>query len=46
MWGTIKQMIFTKDFQTMRQMVSDATNDSMDNTQNTVNPNVNRSIRR
>lgn len=46
MWGTIKQMIFTKDFQTMRQMVSDTTNDSMDNTQNTVNPNVNRSIRR
>ena len=46
MWGTIKQMIFTKDFQTMRQMVSDTTNDSTDNTQNTVNPNVNRSIRR
>lgn len=46
MWGTIKQMIFTKDFQTMRQMVSDTTNDSVDNTQNTVNPNVNRSIRR
>ena len=46
MWGIIKQMIFTKDFQTMRQMVSDTTNDSVDNTQNTVNPNVNRSIRR
>lgn len=46
MWGTIKQMIFTKDFQTMRQMVSDAANNSMDDTQNTVNSNVNRSIRR
>ena len=46
MWGTIKQMIFTKDFQTMRQMVSDTINDSSDSTLNTVNPNVNRSIRR
>lgn len=46
MWGTIKQMIFTRDFQTMRQQVSDTTNNSMDETQNAYNPNVNRSIRR
>ena len=46
MWGTVKQLIFTKDFLTMRQQVSDTTNDSKDDTQNVMNQNVNRSIRR
>jgi len=32
MWGTVKQLIFTKDFLTMRQQVSDTTNDSKDDT--------------
>ncbi len=46
MWGTIKQLIFTRDFLTMRQEVSDTTNDSKDDTQNSYNPNMYRSIRR
>ena len=46
MWGTVKQLIFTKDFLTMRQQVSDTTNDNKDDTQNVMNQNVNRSIRR
>lgn len=34
MWSTVKELIFTKDLNVMRQMVSDTTNNSKDDTQN------------
>ena len=34
MWPTIKELIFTKDFNVMRRMASDTTNNSKDETQN------------
>lgn len=46
MWGTIKDLIFQKDFRTMSTQPSDVTNDSKDDTQNAYNPNVNRKVRR
>ena len=46
MWGTIKDMIFAKDFRTMSMQPSDTTNDSKDDLQNVYNPNVNRRVRR
>lgn len=46
MWGTIKDMIFVKDFRTMSMQPSDTTNDSKDDLQNVYNPNVNRRVRR
>lgn len=45
MWATVKQLIFDRDFRTMRQQITDVTNDSNDGTQNTYNPNVNRKLR-
>jgi len=32
MWGTIKDMIFAKDFRTLSREPADTTNDSVDNT--------------
>lgn len=46
MQGTIKDMIFAKDFRTMSMQPSDTTNDSKDDLQNVYNPNVNRRVRR
>lgn len=46
MWGTIKDMIFAKDFRTMSMQPSDTTYDSKDDLQNVYNPNVNRRVRR
>lgn len=46
MWGTVKDLIFQKDFRTMSTQPSDTSNDSNDALQNAYNPNVNRKVRR
>ena len=46
MWPTIKDLIFDKDFGTMIRQQSDVSNNSQDNTQNSFNPNLQRTSRR
>lgn len=46
MWPTIKDLIFTKDLAWMIRQVSDNTNDSKDDTQNTFNRNLYRNSNR
>ena len=46
MWPTVKNMIFNQDIYTMSQQISDTTNNTQDNTQNTYNPNLYRNSRR
>ena len=46
MWPTVKDLIFSKDLAWMMRQVSDNTNDSYDDTQNSFNPNLYRNSKR